>query len=68
MPRLMIPPMSTNVRLVLPDPDLPATRMCSLSLGLRSVKGIGEKTVDAIENDVLEWLAKNAREPEADED
>lgn len=42
------------------DPDYPR--------GLRSVKGIGEKTVDAIENDVLEWLAKNAREPDPDEE
>ena len=41
------------------DPDYPR--------GLRSVKGIGEKTVDAIENDVLEWLGKNAREAESDE-
>ncbi len=38
------------------DPDYPR--------GLRSIKGIGEKTVDAIENDVIEWLATNAREAE----
>ena len=42
------------------DPDYPR--------GLRSIKGIGEKTVDAIENDVVEWLSKNAREPDSDED
>jgi hypothetical protein len=41
------------------DPDYPR--------GLRSIKGIGEKTVDAIENDVVEWLSKNARETESDE-
>ena len=38
------------------DPDYPR--------GLRSIKGIGEKTVDAIENDVIEWLSRNAREAE----
>jgi len=40
------------------DPDYPR--------GLRSIKGIGEKTVDAIENDVVEWLSRNVREPEED--
>ena len=32
--------------------------------GLRSIKGVGEKTVDKWENDIVEWLAKNAREQE----
>ena len=36
------------------DPDFPR--------GLRSIKGFGERTVDAIENDVVEWLSKNLRE------
>lgn len=35
--------------------------------GLRSIKGFGEKTIDAIENDIVEWLAKNVREQESDE-
>lgn len=30
--------------------------------GLRSIKGVGEKTVDKWEDEVVEWLAKNARE------
>lgn len=38
------------------DPDFPR--------GLRSIKGFGEKTIDAMENDVVEWLAKNVREAE----
>jgi DNA uptake protein ComE-like DNA-binding protein len=32
--------------------------------GLRSVKGVGEKTVDEWENQIVEWLSVNAREPE----
>lgn len=35
--------------------------------GLRSVKGFGAATVDAFENDIVEWLAANAREAEGDE-
>ena len=35
--------------------------------GLRSVKGFGAATVDAFENDIVEWLAANAREVEGDE-
>lgn len=34
--------------------------------GLSSIKGFGEKTIDAMENDVVEWLAKNAREVDDD--
>lgn len=34
--------------------------------GLRSIKGFGAATVDAMENDIVNWLAANAREPEAD--
>ena len=34
--------------------------------GLRSVKGFGAATVDAFENDIVEWLAANAREVEGD--
>ena len=41
------------------DPDYPR--------GLRSIKGFGEKTIDALENDIVDWLSKNAREPEAAE-
>lgn len=41
------------------DPDYPR--------GLRSIKGFGEKTIDALENDVVEWLSKNARETNGDE-
>lgn len=41
------------------DPDFPR--------GLQSIKGFGEKTIDAMENDVVEWLSKNVREPESDE-
>ena len=33
--------------------------------GLRSIKGFGDKTIDAIENDIVNWLAKNVRESEA---
>lgn len=40
------------------DPDYPS--------GLRSIKGFGTATVDAMENDVVEWLSKNAREAEKD--
>jgi len=32
--------------------------------GLRSVKGFGAATVDAFENDIVNWLAANAREKE----
>lgn len=32
--------------------------------GLRSINGFGEKTVDAFENDIVNWLAANAREKE----
>ncbi len=35
--------------------------------GLRSIKGVGEKTVDKWEDEVVEWLAKNARESEGDD-
>jgi hypothetical protein len=35
--------------------------------GLRSVKGFGAATVDAMENDIVNWLQVNAREPEAGE-
>lgn len=38
------------------DPDFPR--------GLRSIKGFGEKTIEAMENDVVEWLSKNVRQPE----
>ena len=34
--------------------------------GLRSVKGFGAATVDAFENDIVEWLSANAREVEGD--
>jgi len=34
--------------------------------GLRSVKGFGAATVDAFENDIVEWLAANAREVKGD--
>jgi len=34
--------------------------------GLRSIKGFGAATVDAMENDIVEWLAANAREVEGD--
>lgn len=33
--------------------------------GLRSVKGFGAATVDAFENDIVNWLSVNAREKEA---
>lgn len=32
--------------------------------GLRSVRGFGAATVDAFENDIVNWLAANAREKE----
>jgi hypothetical protein len=35
--------------------------------GLRSVKGFGAATVDAFENDIVNWLAANARERNEDE-
>jgi hypothetical protein len=35
--------------------------------GLRSIKGFGEKTIDAMENDIVNWLAANAREAEPEE-
>lgn len=34
--------------------------------GLRSIKGFGAATVDAFENDIVNWIGANAREPEAD--
>lgn len=34
--------------------------------GLRSIKGFGAATVDAFENDIVNWLQDNAREPEKD--
>lgn len=34
--------------------------------GLRSIKGFGAATVDAFENDIVNWLSVNAREPETD--
>lgn len=33
--------------------------------GLRSVKGVGEKTVDAWEDQIVDWLSVNAREQSA---
>lgn len=36
--------------------------------GLRSIKGVGEKTVDKWEDEVVEWLAKNAREEATESD
>ena len=42
------------------DPDYPR--------GLRSIKGFGEKTIDAIENDIVEWLSKNLKPLESDDD
>lgn len=41
------------------DPDYPR--------GLRSIKGFGEKTIDAIENDIVEWLSKNLKPSESDD-
>lgn len=35
--------------------------------GLRSIKGFGPATVDAFENDIVNWLAANAREKEPNE-
>ena len=35
--------------------------------GLRSIKGVGQKTVDAWEDQIVEWLAANAREVDAAE-
>lgn len=35
--------------------------------GLASIKGFGEKTIDAMENDIVEWLSENAREAESEE-
>ena len=32
--------------------------------GLRSIKGVGQKTIDKWEDDVVNWLSKNARAPE----
>lgn len=40
------------------DPDYPR--------GLRSIKGFGEKTIDAIENDIVEWLGKHLRPEDAE--
>lgn len=37
-------------------------------MGLFSIKGFGEKTIDAMENDIVEWLAENAREAESEEE
>lgn len=34
--------------------------------GLRSLKGVGEKTVDAWEDQMVEWLSDNARECSTD--
>jgi len=34
--------------------------------GLRSIKGFGAATVDAFENDIVEWLAANARESDGE--
>lgn len=34
--------------------------------GLRSIKGFGDATVDAFENDIVNWLQANARELETD--
>jgi len=36
--------------------------------GLRSVRGFGAATVDAFENDIVNWLAANAREKETEGD
>jgi hypothetical protein len=36
--------------------------------GLRSIKGFGSATVDAMENDIVNWLQANAREKETNED
>lgn len=35
--------------------------------GLRSIKGFGPATIDAMENDIVNWLAANAREADSDE-
>ncbi len=35
--------------------------------GLRSIRGVGEKTVDTWEDDVVNWLSKNARQKEEPE-
>jgi hypothetical protein len=36
--------------------------------GIRSIKGFGNATVDAMENDIVNWLQVNAREKETNED
>lgn len=36
--------------------------------GLRSIRGIGEKTVDKWEDQIVEWLSFNARDPEPSDD
>lgn len=47
--------------------DLRAGKLKEYSAGLTDVKGVGEKTIDKWEDEVLEWLAVNARQPEQDE-
>ncbi len=47
--------------------DLRAGKIDGYPNGLLSVKGFGEKTIDAMENDIVEWLSKNARETESSE-
>lgn len=36
--------------------------------GLLSVKGFGQATIDKLEEEMLNWLAKNAREPDSEND
>lgn len=35
--------------------------------GLRSIKGFGSATIDAMENDIVNWLTKHAREAASDD-
>jgi hypothetical protein len=44
--------------------DLRSGQMDGYPNGLRSLKGVGQKTVDAWEEQMVEWLSENARETE----
>jgi hypothetical protein len=57
---------SAGVRTVGQFEHLRSGQMDGYPDGLRSVKGIGEKTVDAWEDQIVNWLAFNAREQESE--
>jgi len=59
---------AANVKTVGDFENLRAGKLKDYPAGLSSLRGVGEKTIDKWEDEIVEWLAENSREPEQEED